>query len=99
MRDESDLVMTLNKLPCNFLLSTWHSNRYRVNAGFEEHWQVEGFTTATIEHFYHVGATEELRNAMTEALVANYELPEAGHHAVPGTLDEMFVQHTLAWEG
>lgn len=78
--DEADLIATLNALPCRFLLSTWHSNRYRTNAGFDAHWQADGFTTATVEHFYHVGSTEALRNAMTEALVANYDLPAAGHH-------------------
>ncbi len=73
--DEQDLVAFLRGLPCNFILSTWHSNVYRANAFLQANWQAERFSMRTIEHFYHVGATEERRNAMREAIVANYALP------------------------
>lgn len=73
--DEAKLVSDLKGLPCKFLLSTWHSNKYRSNPAIGEHWEGSRFQARTYEHFYHVGATENLRNSMTEALIANYELP------------------------
>jgi DNA adenine methylase len=79
--DEADLVRALKALPCNFLLSTWHGNRYRQNAAIQANWATPDFTAAIFEHFYHVGATEDLRNAMTEALIANYPLPEVRQRA------------------
>ena len=48
-----------------YALSMWHSNQYRENS-YLESWSGEVRTT---EHFYHVGASEKNRNAMTEALV------------------------------
>jgi DNA adenine methylase len=74
--DEQALVALLRGLPCHFILSTWHSNEYRTNSLLQANWQEARFSMRTIEHFYHVGATEELRNAMREAIVANYTLPE-----------------------
>jgi DNA adenine methylase len=73
--DERDLVGALKNTPARFLLSTWHSNRYRSNPSIAEHWQDSRFFVKTQEHFYHVGSTENLRNAMLEALIGNYELP------------------------
>lgn len=75
--DEADLIKLLKELPCKFLLSTWHSNKYRTNPAIDEHWQSPGFFLRTVQHFYHVGPTEDLRNAMMEALIANYALPHA----------------------
>src|SRR5262249_11888447 len=72
--DDEALVTTLKGLTCSFLLSTWRANRYRENAALETHWTTTGYSFATVEHFYHVGATENLRNAMTEALITNYPL-------------------------
>lgn len=74
--DEQALVALLRGLPCHFILSTWHSNEYRTNSLLQANWQEARFSMRTIEHFHHVGATEELRNAMREAIVANYILPE-----------------------
>ncbi|HYP41094.1 MAG TPA: Dam family site-specific DNA-(adenine-N6)-methyltransferase [Chloroflexia bacterium] len=74
--DESDLVEMLKKLPTRFLLSTWHSNKYRSNSAISNSWTAPGFYVKTWEHFYHVGATEDLRNSMTEALIANYNFSE-----------------------
>ncbi len=74
--NESHLIHTLQKLPCRFILSTWHSNQYRANHSIQDNWQEPDFFTRTCEHFYHVGSTEELRNAMTEALIANYNMPQ-----------------------
>ncbi len=75
--DERDLISTLKNLPCRFLLSTWHSNKYRSNPAIQEVWSQPGFHFVTVEHFYHVGSTEVLRNSMTEALVANYPISQA----------------------
>jgi len=52
------------------LVSTWHSNRYRANPALEKY--RDGFLVLTREHFYHVGASEENRNPMLEAIVLNY---------------------------
>ncbi|MCF8308578.1 MAG: Dam family site-specific DNA-(adenine-N6)-methyltransferase [Bacteroidales bacterium] len=54
-------------LPCGFALSMWKQNKYRENEHLKSHWN--GHTIKTFSHFYHVGSNEDLRNAMTEALV------------------------------
>ena len=60
------LAAAAGRLPCGFALSMWAQNRYRQNAHLQARW---GWThLATTEHFYHLGATESLRNAVTEAL-------------------------------
>jgi hypothetical protein len=71
-KDEGDLAASLKKLPCRFLLSTWFQNKYRTNPNVEREWNASAFTINAIEHFYHVGPTESLRNPMTEALIANF---------------------------
>ena len=68
---ENELFSLLNQLPCKFILSTWHSNRYRENPFINRLWSK--FNILTKEHFYHVGAKEDNRNAMTEAIVMNFE--------------------------
>jgi DNA adenine methylase len=45
----------------------WKENRYRKNSHLEEQWS--GLCTRTHSHFYHVGPSEDLRNAMLEALI------------------------------
>ena len=72
--DEAVLVDVIKAAPCHFLLSTWHSNQYRSNTSISQHWDQEGFYVETIEHFYHVGASEELRHPMKEALISNYKI-------------------------
>lgn len=71
-RDEDDLASMLTKLPCAFILSTWHSNEFRTNLTIEKRWNKEPFCVFTKEHFYHVGSSEDLRHPMTEALVSNF---------------------------
>ena len=71
-KDESDLAAALKKLPCKFVLSTWYQNKYRANPHVEREWSGADFAINTIEHFYHVGPTESLRNSMTEALISNF---------------------------
>lgn len=65
--DAVDLAKRSKQLPCQFALSMWMENKYRRNDHIDSHWS--GNSVLTKEHFYHVGATENLRNQMTEALV------------------------------
>jgi DNA adenine methylase len=74
--DEQDLIRLLKELPGKFMLSTWHSNEYRENLSVQDNWQDHTFFIRTAEHFYHVGSTEEYRNAMMEALISNYNTLE-----------------------
>ena len=53
------------------MVSTWHSNKYRTNEYIHTLWQKCNSVTKT--HFYHVGAKEENRNEVLEALILNYE--------------------------
>jgi DNA adenine methylase len=70
-RDERDLAAGLKQLPCKFVLSTWWKNKYRTNPNIEQEWIGEDYRMHSIEHFYHVGPTETLRNSMTEALISS----------------------------
>ena len=69
-QEEQKLYDLLSTTPTKFILSTWHSNRYRNNPAIEKY--TYRFTILTREHFYHVGASEENRNPMLEAIVLNY---------------------------
>lgn len=69
--DEADLLDLLAKTDSRFILSTWHSNKYRENpliARIENEYHM-----ITREHYYHVGAGEANRNAMLEALIMNFK--------------------------
>jgi DNA adenine methylase len=70
-KDENDLAELLKGVPGKFILSTWHSNEFRTNVLLERNWTESRFQLYTRQHFYHVGSTEDLRHAMTEALVTN----------------------------
>lgn len=67
---EAALYSALTKSQASFMLSTWHHNAYRTNDYIERIWG--GCQIVTREHFYHVGAKERNRNAVTEALLMNY---------------------------
>ena len=54
-----------------FMLSTWDHNQYRANEYLDTVWN--NCYKLTKEHFYHVGAKEENRNSMIEALLMNYD--------------------------
>jgi len=71
-QDESDLAELLSNLPCKFILSTWHSNEFRTNVQVEKNWASDNFHVFTKAHYYHVGAAEELRHPMLEALITNF---------------------------
>lgn len=77
--DESDLATALLASSAHFILSTWHSNQHRENTSLQQHWK--DCPTLTREHFYHVGAREENRKPMLEALVLNFNSP--GEPKVP----------------
>lgn len=58
-----------------FMLSTWDHNSFRKNEYIQNLW---GFChKITKQHFYHLGAKEENRNPMYEALLTNY-IPTTG---------------------
>jgi len=71
---ERKLCQCLSHLKARFMLSTWESNRYRSNPYIELMWG--SCYKATQEHFYFVGAKETNRNAMIEALLTNYPMPD-----------------------
>jgi len=68
--DEERLCRCLSETKARFILSTWHSNKYRKNEYLDSIWS--RFHVVTKEHFYHVGAKEDNRNSMLEALVMNF---------------------------
>jgi DNA adenine methylase len=82
--DERDLYELLANTKAKFILSTWHSNKYRTNAALEKY--AKDFIVFTREHFYHVGAKEKNRNPMLEAIVLNYD-PEP--QEVPVVLEQL----------
>lgn len=80
-QDEAYLADALANLPCKFILSTWHSNEFRTNLQVEKNWASDSFHIFTKAHYYHVGAAEELRHPMLEALITNFSYTETvGRH-------------------
>lgn len=69
--NEKVLFALLISTEAKFILSTWHSNKYRENIYINDLWS--SFYILTKSHFYHVGGSEENRNSMNEALVMNYK--------------------------
>ena len=65
--DAAQLESRLKALPCPFLYSMWSENKYRRNDRL--HQAFADYEIKTFSHFYHLGASESLRNGMTEALV------------------------------
>jgi len=72
--DEQRLATELQGAPCRLLLSTWHSNSFRSNSCLGMFWSQ--YHISTREYFYHVGARENNRHPMVEALVTNYDPSE-----------------------
>jgi DNA adenine methylase len=81
--DEADFSARLSALPCDFLLSTWHSNEFRRNAAIDQVWNRPSFHMQQRAHYYHVGSSEDLRHPMIEALIANFPLAEVEAGAAP----------------
>lgn len=67
--DELTLYRYLKESSTQFILSTWHSNKYRTNHCIDTIWKE--YPLIQIDHFYHVGGYEKNRNSMTEGLVYN----------------------------
>lgn len=65
--DADDLARALIGMPAGFALSMWLENKYRrneyVDRWFSDHPQ------RTMQHFYHVGPQERLRNEITEVVI------------------------------
>ncbi|SFV58793.1 Modification methylase EcoRV (Adenine-specific methyltransferase EcoRV) (M.EcoRV) [hydrothermal vent metagenome] len=72
--DENSLNKLLNNFEGKFILSTWHSNKYRENKYLKTIWK--NFNIITKEHFYHLGGSESNRNSMLEALILNHSIPK-----------------------
>lgn len=72
--DEVYLCELLTKSPARFVLSTWHHNKYRENPMIGRLWK--DFRIITQEHFYFSGGRLENRNAMTEAIIINFDIDE-----------------------
>ena len=72
--EESELKLKeeLCKSEQKFMLSTWDHNQYRKNEYIDSIW--EFCNKINKEHFYHVGAKENNRNPMVEALLINYPI-------------------------
>lgn len=68
--NERKLATLLAETEAKFILSTWHSNEFRNNQFIDVLWSK--YHIITKEHFYHVGAKEDNRNPMLEALVTNF---------------------------
>lgn len=70
---ETSLRDVLVSSNASFMLSTWDHNDYRTNEYIDTVWSF--CHKITKEHFYHIGAREENRNPMVEALLTNYTIP------------------------
>jgi len=88
--DETALASRLGSLPCDFMLSTWHSNEFRTNTAIERLWSGADFHILKREHFYHVGSSEDLRHPMVEALVSNFPMLEPVAAVQPQTQPLLF---------
>ena len=73
--DEHSLNALLDAFEGKFILSTWHSNKYRENEYLKTIWKK--FEIVTKEHFYHLGGSENNRNSMLEALILNHKIPKS----------------------
>jgi DNA adenine methylase len=67
---ETNLAKLLADTEARFILSTWHGNKFRRNQFIDTIWA--RYNILTREHFYHVGAKEDNRNPMLEALITNF---------------------------
>jgi len=70
--NEVELYNLLSQTKSKFILSTWHSSKYRENNYIKKLWN--SFNVLTKEHFYHLGGKEINRNSITEALVLNFDV-------------------------
>lgn len=73
-KQEIALHNALVRSKAKFMLSTWDHNTYRRNEYIQSVWS--DCEKITRQHFYHVGAKEENRNPVVEALLMNYTITE-----------------------
>ncbi|HAN00530.1 MAG TPA: DNA adenine methylase [Marinilabiliales bacterium] len=73
--DEIALNNGLKNSNAKYILSTWLSNKYRTNNYIFSVWK--DCRISTKEHFYHVGAKEDNRNAVYEAILSNFEMSDS----------------------
>lgn len=75
---EKNLKESLRESNKKFMISTWDYNEYRKNEYIDKFW---GFCNKiNKEHFYFVGAKENNRTPMMEALLINYTPIENGYN-------------------
>ncbi len=76
--EAENLAEAAQRLSGGYALSMWLENRYRRNEHLAQVWS-EG-ELRVCSHFYHVGASEGLRNEMDEALVIKpgFAMPDLG---------------------
>lgn len=67
--EADELANAIKSIRCGFAYSMWKKNTYRENDHLKKHFS--DFPCLTYDHFYHVGSTEDLRNAMEEALIVS----------------------------
>jgi len=79
--DEVELKNCLMNSNAKFMLSTWDNNQYRTNPYLNTIWN--GLEKITKEHFYFIGAKEDNRNSMIEALLTNYVAVPQTKEATP----------------
>ncbi len=91
--NEQYLSEILNQSPCKFILSTWHSNQHRENVFLQTLWSK--FHVLTKEHFYYVGAKEENRKPMLEALVTSFT-PKHLHEPPKERAEQLLLLEKLA---
>ena len=75
------------------MVSTWDHSRFRKNDYVDTLWK--GCFKVTKEHFYHVGAKEKNRNAVTEALLMNYDPGKIAENIAPGREDKVACSEEL----
>lgn len=76
-KSEIALHKILIESNAKFMLSTWDHNDYRQNEYISSVWH--DCEEITQEHFYHVGAKEQNRNPVIEALLTNYSVTKGSN--------------------
>lgn len=84
--EADELAKAVKGVNAGFAYSTWKQNKYRINDHLQRHFA--DYTIVTAQHFYHVGPTESLRNAMEEALVVS-------DNCVPESLDKSLINNNI----
>ncbi|CAM3512576.1 Site-specific DNA-methyltransferase (adenine-specific) [Bordetella sputigena] len=85
--EATELAKAIRALPAGFAYSMWKENQYRENAHLTEHFS--DFAVETFSHFYHLGASESMRNEMEEALVLSHgNLADAASRPAPPELKD-----------